>query len=87
MNPLLGELTDAVLRILARPVLHHFDALAVAGLLQAVASDHVQLTDLVLVDGQRHADPILPGEDHVDVWRGRAITFSKLNLFKTLPKA
>lgn len=64
VNPFLGELSGSVLRILALPVLHHFDSLTVAGLLQAVTSDHVQLTDLVLVHGQWHTDTVLPCQDH-----------------------
>lgn len=61
MNSFLGELTGAVLGVFALAILHHFDALAVAGLLQAVPSDHIQLADLVFVHRQRHADAVLSG--------------------------
>lgn len=58
IDSLLGELSIAMMWVSEGFILHHLHAFSSVALLVAVLADHVQLPDLVLVHGERHADAI-----------------------------
>lgn len=60
VDPFLGELSRAVLRVFVRLVLDHLHALPTLTLLVAVLADHVELTDPVLQGQEEKRKSIIP---------------------------
>lgn len=60
VDPLLGELSRAVLRIVVRLILDHLHALPTLALFVAVFADHVELTDPVLKGQEEKRKSIIP---------------------------